>query len=47
MRKPLTEAERARQGRNIAIALGLVVFVILVFVVTILRLGGSVVDRPI
>ncbi|WP_293900895.1 hypothetical protein [Phenylobacterium sp.] len=36
---------KARRGRNIAIALGLVVFVILVFVVTIVRLGASVVDR--
>ena len=36
---------KARRGRNIAIALSLVVFVILIFVVTIVRLGASVVDR--
>ena len=34
---------RARRGRNIALALGLVAFVILVFVVTIVRLGANVV----
>ena len=42
---PAVEA-RARRGRNIALALGLVLFVILVFVVTIVRLGGSVGHRP-
>ncbi len=38
--------KRARRGRNIALALGLVLFVILVFVVTIVRLGGNVANRP-
>jgi hypothetical protein len=33
---------KARRGRNIALALGLVLFVILVFVVTIVRLGANV-----
>ena len=42
---PTVEA-RARRGRNIALALGLVSFVILVFVVTIVRLGGNVGQRP-
>jgi hypothetical protein len=37
---------KARRGRNIALALGLVLFVILIFVVTIVRLGANVVDRP-
>jgi hypothetical protein len=38
-----TDAEtKARRGRNIALALGLILFVILIFVVTIVRLGGSV-----
>jgi hypothetical protein len=37
---------KARRGRNIALALGLVLFVILIFVVTIVRLGGNVADRP-
>jgi hypothetical protein len=35
-------AKRARNGRNIAMAIGLVAFVILVFIVTITRLGGNV-----
>lgn len=39
-------AARARRGRNIAIALGLVVFVVLVYVVSIVRMGGSVAARP-
>ena len=50
MSDPKQETEafiRARRGRNIALAVGLVLFVILVFVVTIVRLGASVVDRPL
>jgi hypothetical protein len=45
MSDPSNEGEdfaKARRGRNIALALGLVVFVILVFVVTIVRLKGNV-----
>lgn len=38
---------KARRGRNIALALGLVLFVILVFIVTVVRLGGNVVARPL
>jgi len=37
---------KARRGRNIALALGLVIFVVLVFVVTIVRLGANVANRP-
>jgi hypothetical protein len=37
---------KARRGRNIALALGLVIFVVLVFVVTIVRLGASVAKQP-
>jgi len=44
-RESVTEA-KARRGRNIALALGLVLFVVLVFVVTIVRLGGNVANRP-
>ena len=40
------DAAKARKGRNIALGLGLVAFVILVFVVTVVRLGASVADRP-
>ena len=32
----------ARRGRNIALALGLAAFMIIVFVVTLARLGGNV-----
>ncbi|MBO9546614.1 hypothetical protein [Caulobacter sp.] len=35
-------AKKARSGRNVALALGLVAFVVLVFVVTLVRLGGNV-----
>jgi hypothetical protein len=35
-------ARRARRGRNIAIAVGLLAFVVLVFVITLVRLGGNV-----
>jgi hypothetical protein len=37
---------RARKGRNIALGVGLVAFVILIFVVTLVRLGGNVAHRP-
>jgi hypothetical protein len=36
---------KARRGRNIAIAVGLVVFVVIVYVVSIVRMGGSVLER--
>jgi hypothetical protein len=39
------EAANARRRRNIALALGLVAFVVLTFVVTIARLGGHVADH--
>ncbi len=50
--KPLTPAERdaaraAQRKRNIAIALGLVGFIILVYVVTVLKMGGAVANRPL
>ena len=41
------EQAKARRNRNIALAIGLVVFVILVFVVTIVKLGGNVANRPL
>ncbi len=42
---PTTEHQRRRQ-RNIAIALSLLAFVVLIFVVTLVRLGGNVATRP-
>jgi hypothetical protein len=35
-------AKKARNGRNIALFVGLLGFVILVFIVTITRIGGNV-----
>lgn len=44
----LTPAEmKARKGRNLAIALGLFIFVALVFIITLARLGANVLNRPI
>jgi hypothetical protein len=39
------EAAKARSRRNIAMALALAGFVILIFVVTLVRLGGNVAQR--
>ena len=36
------EFRKARTGRNIALLIGLLAFVALVFIVTIARLGGNV-----
>ncbi|WP_370652228.1 hypothetical protein [Phenylobacterium sp.] len=38
---------KAKRGRNIALALGLVSFAILVFLVTVVRLGANILDRPL
>lgn len=47
MIKPVeTDIARARKGRNIALGLGLVAFAVLVFVVTLVRLGANVANRP-
>lgn len=35
-------ARKARQGRNIALLIGLLAFVALIFIVTLTRLGGNV-----
>ena len=43
----LTEPQlRARRNRSIAIALALGAFVIVIFVVTLVKLGGNVLTRP-
>ncbi len=50
MTDPIIEDEasaRARRGRNLVLALGLVAFVILIFVVTLIRMGAHVLDRSI
>lgn len=50
MSDPIREdqsAAKTRRARNIALALGLVVFVILVYVVTLFQMGANVIDRPL
>ena len=43
----LTEQQlRARRSRSIAIALALGAFVLVIFVVTLVKLGGNVLTRP-
>jgi len=52
MQKPepgirLTERQlRARRNRSIAIALALGAFVVVIFLVTLVKLGGNVLTRP-
>ena len=42
----LTPEERKQQKRrNLAIALGLAAFIVIIFLVPILRIGGSVAER--
>jgi len=40
-RKDIDPAAKARSLRNIALGLGLAAFVVLVFVVTLVKLGGN------
>jgi hypothetical protein len=43
----LTEQQlRARRARSIAIALALGAFVVVIFIVTLVKLGGNVLTRP-
>ena len=41
------ELRRRRRGRSIAIAVALAVLVVLFYLITIFKLGGSVVERPL
>lgn len=41
------EQEKARRRRNLWIALALVAFMVLVFVITLAQLRGGVMDRPL
>jgi hypothetical protein len=44
----LTEQQlRARRARSLAIALALGAFVVLIFLVTLVRLGSGVLTRPV
>jgi hypothetical protein len=49
MGDPVTrDAARQAQGRrNVAIALALLAFVVAVFLVTVVRMGGDVLNRPL
>ncbi|MEM9169546.1 MAG: hypothetical protein AAGC56_07800 [Pseudomonadota bacterium] len=40
-----TEAAKQRRRRNLAIAGGLAAFIVLIYLVTLLRIGGSVAER--
>jgi hypothetical protein len=42
-----SESIAARDRRSIALALALLAFVVVVFAVTLVRLGGDVLNRPI
>jgi len=44
--KPTEAQKKARRSRNVAIALALAAFVVLVYVVSIVKLGSAVLDRP-
>lgn len=43
----LAEIEKRRKGRNLAVGLSLAGFVLLIFVITLVRLGPGVLDRPL
>lgn len=40
------EEKKQRSRRNLAVALALGAFILTVFLVTIMRIGGAVADRP-
>lgn len=43
----LTDSQKkARRSRSVAIALALVAFVVIIYVVTIVKMGPSILDRP-
>ena len=42
-----TAQEKSRRQRNLAIGLAIGLFVLLVYVVTIVKLGPAVLDRPL
>ncbi len=41
------EQERSRRNRNIAIGLAIALFAVLIFVVTLAKLGANMLNRPI
>ena len=45
--KPTEAQQKARRSRNIAIALALAAFVVLVYAVSIVKLGSAALNRPL
>lgn len=45
--KPSEAQQKARRSRNVAIGVALAVFVVLVYVVSIVKLGSAVLVRPL
>jgi len=43
--KPTEAQQKARRGRSVAIALALAAFVVLVYVISIVKLGSAVLSR--
>lgn len=41
------EQQRSRRNRNIAIGLAIGLFVILIFIVTLAKLGANILNRPL
>ena len=44
--KPTEAQLKARRSRNVAIAIALVLFVVLVYISSIVRLGPTILNRP-
>lgn len=43
----LTDSQKkARRGRSVALALALVAFVVIIYVVTVVKMGPAILDRP-
>lgn len=46
-RVTLTESQKkAQRSRSIAIAVALVAFVVIMYIVTVIKMGPSILDRP-
>ncbi|MGB0920099.1 MAG: hypothetical protein ACPG1C_02135 [Alphaproteobacteria bacterium] len=43
---PITDEHKKKKGRNVTLALILGALVVLFFTVTMVKIGGNIVDRP-
>lgn len=43
---PMSDEHKKKRGRNVTLAVVLAAMVVLFFTVTVVKLGGNVVDRP-